>query len=272
MLTVLGVVSLIAIGAQLPVAALATQCTRFDVQIGGCPSTSAHVGRGQVDVSAEVSAGGSHAGDDASAPGSAGTDILFVHRNASDCSSTDPIARTAVCRNDVTFTMGGTSIPWRPITMADLESFRPTAPTFSAEPDGWAVVGLPANFVAHTGQETVPGTLLGQPAEVRFTPHAFTWQYGDGAPRTTAEPGATWAALGLGELATTATSHVYEKRGRADASLTVTYGAEYRFLGPAWIPVVGTLEVTTRPFPVLVVTASTMLVTGNCTMTTGPGC
>ncbi|WP_210479216.1 hypothetical protein [Naasia sp. SYSU D00948] len=169
-------------------------------------------------------------------------------------------------------TLDGTDIPWQPITIADLESFRPDLPLLSAEPAGWAVVDLPANFVAHAEQQVVSGILLGEPAEVRFTPVSFTWDYGDGESRTTSEPGASWSALGVPELTATSTSHAYHERGRVQAELTVTYGAEYRFLGPEWIPVVGTLEVTTSPTPISVVTADTMLVVGDCHSAGGPGC
>jgi hypothetical protein len=118
----------------------------------------------------------------------------------------------------------------------------------------------------------VAGVLLGEPAEVRFTPIEYTWRYGDGASRTTAQAGATWEELGVDELTATPTSHTYTERGRVTAALTVTFAAEYRFLGPAWIPVIGTLDVTTAPFPVSVVSADTMLVTGDCRTTDGPGC
>jgi hypothetical protein len=55
-------------------------------------------------------------------------------------------------------------------------------------------------------------------------------------------------------------------------SLTVTYAAEYRFVGPTWIPVAGTLDVSAPPLPLVVVTAQTMLVAGDCASSAGPGC
>ncbi|BDZ44401.1 hypothetical protein [Naasia aerilata] len=206
------------------------------------------------------------------APDSSTPTVEFVYRNANDCGSTDAVAAQLICRNDISVTLGGTDLPFRVLTMADLESFRPTPPVLTAEPNGWAIVGTPANFVAGAEQEVVPGELLGERAEVRFTPLSYTWSYGDGETRTTVEAGAPWSELGLDELSPTPTSHVYRERGTVSATLTTTYGAEYRFLGPDWTAVSGTLDVTGAPFPVVVVTATTMLVTGDCTATSGPGC
>jgi hypothetical protein len=251
-------------------------CDRVEALSGACgttqaPRSSAAVNGDGVDVRADVD--GSGAGYDSTGSNDApSTSVEFVYRNANDCGSTDAVAAQLICRNDISVTLGGTDLPFQVITMADLESFRPTAPRFTAEPNGWAIVGMPANFLADAAQQVVPGELLGEPAEVRFTPVAYTWSYGDGGSRTTAEPGASWEALGLEELTPTPTSHIYLERGTVSAALTVSYGAEYRFLGPDWIPVSGTLDVTGAPSPVVVVTASTMLVTGDCITTSGPGC
>lgn len=250
-----------------------SECTRFDVQVGTCPTVRAQATDAGVDLSAEVTeSDGQDITEGESDDPAPSTSVEFVYRNANDCGSTDAVAAQLICRNDISVTLGRTDLPFQEITMADLESFRPAAPRFTAEPNGWAIVGMPANFVADAAQQVVPGELLGEPAEVRFTPVAYTWSYGDGGSRTTAEPGASWEALGLEELTPTPTSHIYLERGTVSAALTVSYGAEYRFLGPDWIPVSGTLDVTGAPSPVVVVTASTMLVTGDCTTTSGPGC
>ncbi|HEY8590067.1 MAG TPA: hypothetical protein VIL55_11005 [Naasia sp.] len=206
-------------------------------------------------------------------PGGGGVtvdDVEFVYRNAADCGSADALAVAELCRNDFAVTLDGTDIPWQPITLVDIASFRPVPPTLATQPNGWAVVDLPVNFVADAPQEVVPGTLLGAPAEVRFTPVAFDWSHGDGTARTLAEPGSTWEAHGLEQFDPTPTSHVYRARGTMSVQLTVTYRAEYRFLGPAWSPVVGELQVSTGPVRVQVVTAATMLVDGECG--SGPGC
>ncbi len=121
-------------------------------------------------------------------------------------------------------------------------------------------------------QHVVPGTLLGLPAEVRFTPISYRWDYGDGSHAQFAEGGSTWEALGLDWFAVTSTSHSYESRGAVAAVLTISYQAEYRFAGPTWNPVVGILDVTDDPLAIVVATESTVLVGGSCGSESPLGC
>ena len=83
---------------------------------------------------------------------------------------------------------------------SDIASFRPTPGVQHMQPDGWTVPGLDTNFYAVTGVHVVNGTLLGQPASVRFTPVAFHWNYGDGTAATRTTKGGTWSALGVHEF------------------------------------------------------------------------
>ncbi|MDZ4236394.1 MAG: hypothetical protein U1C73_22170, partial [Dietzia sp.] len=100
------------------------------------------------------------------------------------------------------------------ITIRDVASFRPELATLSSEPNGWAVRGLDANILATGGSSIRTGEFFGTVAEVRFTPVAYLFDYGDGsAPLSTSTPGATWAALGLDEFDPTPTSHVYTASG-----------------------------------------------------------
>ena len=93
-----------------------------------------------------------------------------------------------------------------PVTLVDIASFRPASATHHMQPNGWTIAGLPTNFYARTGTQIVPGTLLGRPAEVRFTPVQYYWDYGDGSSATRSRPGGTWAALGVAEFDVTPTS------------------------------------------------------------------
>ena len=147
------------------------------------------------------------------------------------------------------------------VTISDLARFLPASATLHAAPDGWAVVGVPADFWADASAATVSGELLGQAAEVRFTPQAYRFDYGDGSSRTTATAGASWSALGQEELTETPTSHVYRARGAVRAELTVIYSAQYRFAGGPWIAVAGAVSRTTPPQRVLVVVERTALTT-----------
>ncbi|KQM81310.1 hypothetical protein ASE68_16115 [Agromyces sp. Leaf222] len=159
------------------------------------------------------------------------------------------------------------------VTLRDIAAFRPSTPGNGMEPGGWAVVGLPANFVAAASAQVVPGTLLGQPADVRFTPVGYRWLHSDGATVESAGPGATWTQLGQKEFTTTATSHAYAESGEYTATLEVALAAEYRFGGSAWQPIAGTLSVASEPTRVLVGEVDTVLTRGDCTAAPGdPGC
>lgn len=149
--------------------------------------------------------------------------------------------------------------PAAAITIADVARFLPATAEMHAEPDGWAVVGVPANFWIEVEPVVVEGELLGGPADVRFTPRAYQWVYGDGGSRTTAAGGASWAALGQEELTSTGTSHSYEDRARVHAHVTVLYSADYRIDGGVWVPIDGAVAGDTPPTPVLVVKERTVL-------------
>ena len=160
------------------------------------------------------------------------------------------------------------------ITLTDIASFVPRSAIQYMEPDGWMVVGLPANFYAAIEQHVVPGELLGQSAEVRFTPIAYGWDYGDGTFVTHTVRGDTWAAQGLREFDSTTTGHTYTAAGTYTITLTVAYSAEYRYAGGSWTPIVGVLEL---PANTLIATAVddavTVLVDRDCQLAPGgPGC
>jgi hypothetical protein len=171
---------------------------------------------------------------------------------------------------------GGATAPTPPtvVTVRDLVGFRPPVATAHMEPNGWAVVGLPANFfVTVEGPWVRTGTLLGEPASVRFTATGFAWDYGDGTRRTAAIAGSSWAESSLAEFSATETSHEYESAGDYRVSLTAYYAAEYRYEGDAWLPVAGILPVESGVLPVSAGTAQTVLVERECTQNPrGPGC
>ncbi|PPL14512.1 hypothetical protein [Microterricola pindariensis] len=156
------------------------------------------------------------------------------------------------------------------VTWSDIASFRAAAPQLTMEPDGWAVRGLPTNFVATASVEVIAGSLLGFPAEVRFTPVGFAWDYGDGATGYSASGGSSWGAAAFSE---TATSHIYTTRGDFSARVAVELSAEYRFGGGGWRPISGTIRLAASATPVSVKSATTVLVAGSCVARpSDPGC
>jgi len=159
------------------------------------------------------------------------------------------------------------------VTLSDIARFRPSPGLQVMEPGGWAVVGLPVNVYAIAERQVVAGTLLGASAEVRFTPSAFRWDYGDGVVVTHAEPGASWADSGALEFDPTATSHVYRREGEYTIRMTLVHRAEYRIGDGPFVSIPGTLEVAANELHVSARSPRTVLVDRDCARSpAGPGC
>jgi hypothetical protein len=166
---------------------------------------------------------------------------------------------------------GDPGIP--PITVSDIATFVPTPGRQQMEPDGWTVAGLHTNFYAITGAHVVNGRLLGRPADVRFTPTTYRWDYGDGTAATKHTPGGTWKALDIAEFERTPTSHVYEQIGDYTITLDIVFVAEYRFDGGPWRAVIGSITLPANDLHIRAGTAKTVLVEQDCLANpSGPGC
>ncbi|TFD53142.1 hypothetical protein E3T46_04105 [Cryobacterium sp. Hh11] len=159
------------------------------------------------------------------------------------------------------------------VRISDLQNFpAPTAPT-GMEPNGWAIIGLAANFWTGASTHISEGILLGQPAQVMFTPISYHWNFGDGNTAISPNGGASWEALGLAEFTTTDTSHKYTAKGTYSIVLTINYHADYSFGDQGWRPVDGTITMPSAPFTVMAANESTVLVAEDClTNPHGPGC
>jgi hypothetical protein len=159
----------------------------------------------------------------------------------------------------------GTAPTAQPVTIRDVASFAPAAPTITTEPTAWSIRGLHTNTIAGATGHTRTGTLLGQVAEVNFIPIAFTIDHGDGTTTTTTSGGDTWAALGLAEFSRTPTSHRYTSTGPKTITVEVEYAAEYRIGDSGWLPVIGTLQIPTdEPHTIQIVRNSTIGVDQPC--------
>ena len=159
------------------------------------------------------------------------------------------------------------------VRVSDLQNFPAYPAPTGMEPNGWAIVGLAANFWAGASAQIGEGLLLGEPAQVMFTPIGYRWDYGDGTTAVSADGGASWADLGLTEFSSTPTSHKYAARGSYSVTLTVDYRADYSFGDQGWRPVDGIVTVPSAPFAVVAATESTVLVAEDCNANPrGPGC
>ena len=189
------------------------------------------------------------------------------------CNVTGTINTTDVTLTGTETPRGFIATVTAPVTLADIAAFRPTPPVDHVEPNGWTVVGLDTNFYATGSAHVVPGTLLGHPADVRFTPVEWWWSYGDGSAASHPSAGATWAALGVGEFDATGTSHVYTRNGTYVIDLDVDYAAEYRFAGGPWVGISGALTVPANRLVIVAGDAKTVLVEKECGRNpAGPGC
>ncbi|MGY4859941.1 PKD domain-containing protein [Cryobacterium sp. AP23] len=276
-------------------------CERANDWVGECPETEAAVGDGGVEVSAgweevtsgtgaEGTGGGSGGGGGRGGNGgnSGGGGEVEVDDTLPDGFTWGP----GEAGEDTGAGLPGTMprqivpVPGAPacapqtpcdpalvVRISDLVSIEAKAPTQGMEPDGWLVVGIPTNFFASASAHVTSGPLLGSPAEVRFSPVGFTWDYGDGSAGTTADGGASWAALGLTEFSATSTSHVYENTGTLTIGLSVSYAAAYRFDGGEWRAVEGVLTVPAAPMTAIADRAGTVLVAEACAANpAGVGC
>lgn len=279
----------LALSAQLVAgpARAVSQCSDFTEATSGCPTSGASTDGRSVSVRAEQrSTGGS-----ASAPlrratgsrqGSAAPRgvkgaaparkpvLVFARGRVTDISTLMPRPPGPGACSSCTPARTPTSFA---VSVSDLVNFVPAPPDVAMEPNGWAVVGVPANFIARTAPETQAGPLLGADAEVRFTPVQYSWNYGDGPGKTTTEGGQTWQALGLPEFTETPTSHRYAASGEFSAQVEAAFRAEYRYAGMEWQAVSGIVTATSHPLAVLVAQAKTVLVSRDCAADRGgPGC
>ena len=164
---------------------------------------------------------------------------------------------------------------WVPpdLAVADIASFRPSAPALSGEPAGFGVAGLPTNLVAAASEQVVPGTLLGRDVRVRFVPQGFVFDHGDGTSTRTSSGGASWEALGQPQFSPTATSHVYAERGVYTVTATAQFAAFVGWGSGGWRPVTGIVTSPSGAYDVRIVEASTALVDRTCLEDPGgPGC
>lgn len=248
------------------------ECSKADAWVGGCPNIGGELGddeallTGDLDGPGGGSGGGGDSGSGSGAPGVHVPSTPGLYEPCIDIFE-------GFCAGIRPGDPGEPGEGVDPITLSDIEAFRPTPPVQFMQPDGWMVVGLPTNFYTTTTAHTVGGELLGLPAEVRFTPFAYRWRYGDGTSAVLTARGAPWQSLGLREFDATATSHIYRASGTYVIDLDVDYAADYRIRGGAWTRIPGALRLPANRLTATAGDAVTVLVDRDCaTAPSGPGC
>lgn len=238
-----------------------TGCSNNEVATGLC-SVDASVGAADVTLIGTTTSPGSGGGGPSNGSGHSGAKAPFECQTVVENRCLVRVPRPGPAAPAV-----------QPVTLRDIASFRPSPGVQLMEPNGWVVPGLDANFYSVVDQQLVNGTLLGQPATVRFTPVGWHWNYGDGSAVVRATKGATWAAQGLQDFDRTPTSHVYETEGEYVIRLTIDFRAEYRLGGAGFIPIAGTINLPANDLRVTVTGAKTVLVEHDCVANpSGPGC
>ena len=255
-------------------------CSSSASVAGLCPKPTPNgtIANGGVDLSAgydDISGGGTNNSNDAGGATGAGSDGFSDAGNTGSGGGSAATPPPRVQRDGFTVNCipGSPCDPTLIVRVSDLVNFRSTAPAQVMEPNGWAVTGLPINFYAVASVNVKSGLLLGYPADVRFTPIGYHWDYGDGTATTVRNGGSSWAALGLAEFSATPTSHVFTSRGVMAVTLSVEYSAEYRFASQTWRSVQGTLALSADPLIAVAGDAKTVLVGQDCGRNPkGPGC
>ena len=258
-------------GSLPAVAAASVGCSHFDILQGSCPTPTPSVNNGGVSLGANITVPGASAGpgeEKVWAPGYGPNP-----RSPNGYCLLDDAGQVTRCF--VGYTVTSPLDGRGPVTIADLVNFAPTVTAHRMEPGGWMVVGLHTNFYIETATQVQDDLLLGSPASVRFTPVAYRWNYGDGTSVRLADPGASWAQLGLGEFDQTTTSHVFRAPGTFAVDASVDFRADYRFgtAAGAWIPIDGTVNIPVARLTATAQDPTTVLVTGDCTKNpAAPGC
>lgn len=237
----------------------ATSCDSAHTLISACTSGSGS----QVDIGASSQ---DHGGPPAGGSSGAGPSGPGASTSGDGDDEPQECGRLG-CRGNYTVAMPPE------LTIEDLASFRPTTPTLSGEPEGFAVVGMPANIVATASEQVLTGTVLDWDVRVRFTPVAFEFAYGDGTSTVTTSGGTSWGGLGQPQFTPTATSHTYRERGTFRATVTVRYEAAVDFGSGRWRQIPGHITASAGAYQMRVVEALTALVERTCTeRPDSPGC
>jgi len=259
----------VAVGVCFPgavVPASASECSQSSRVNGECPSIHTEVGSDSVSIGASQTTTGTPGTTTTSPPRSPWTPppprspVL----GTSECSiivagrcragsppknpPTPPAARVILA-------------PTPPSTISDLAEFRPEAAGFVMEPGSWSVPRLPTNVFSTARVHQASGQLLGWPIEVRFTPQAFRWAFGDGATRVTQAGGSSW---GASQFSATSTSHVYRQPGVYFVSLTIEYSVAYRFGAGTFLPLAGTISQSAGQQTLTVLRVTPVLVDRGC--------
>jgi len=278
---ILAVTSLALIaGALGATAAFAEECSQAARTSGECPTISSEVTQQGVTLGASSTTSGSsgsstNTGPSAQQPPSSSLPWSPPPPRspvvgAAEC----PVVLQGRCRGSspaknpppAATPPSSTSIaPTPPSSVHDLAHFTPVPSSIQVEPGWWTLPRLHTNIFATAREHQVAGELLGVPIEVRFSPRAYRWSYGDNQAATTNTAGLSW---GNNQFSPTSTSHVYREPGTYSIRLVVDYAVSYRYVGTGFTSVSGTVSQSVGPVTVSVLRVTPVLVGQGCSVNT----
>ena len=148
------------------------------------------------------------------------------------------------------------AVPGAAVPVLTAEQFRrlplPAGDVRIQPGNGRTLVNVPTNVYVVARVAVIPTTVIGRQVQVRATPTAYDWTFGDGQHLHTADPGAPDPDL--------RPTHTYRAPGTQRLALTTTYRGEYSVDGGPWLPVDGTAAVVSPSQDLLVVAARSELV------------
>jgi hypothetical protein len=151
--------------------------------------------------------------------------------------------------------------PTPPTSISDLAAFQPAGSTIQIEPGWWSLPRVPTNMYSTAGVDIQAGELLGWPIQVRFTPQAYRWSFGDGSFARRSSSGGSW---GSAQFSPTSTSHTYPAPGLYSLGLTIEYSVSYRFEGGAFVDLPGVVTKSVGSANLQVLRVSPVLANQGC--------
>ncbi len=140
------------------------------------------------------------------------------------------------------------------LTLAEVRRLPLPAGTSTVQPPGGRVlIHEPTNVYSTTAPIIMVTTIIGLPVQIRVTPTAYAWDFGDGTTiGPTPDPGGPYPTL--------TNAHTYTRPGTFSITMTTYYAAEYSVDNGEFEPITGQTSVTGTPVTVQVLAGGADLV------------
>lgn len=153
----------------------------------------------------------------------------------------------------------GGSVPIPVVTSEDFQSFEIAHSDLYSWPDAWAVTNRRTAFWADSAVRYIDLELLGIPVQVRATPVAFDWDFGDGTTTRTKSSGSKPRTVQDAQI-----HHTYEEPGEVSVNLTTYYTGMYSVAGGDWLIIEGQAAVDSPPLELTIYRYHRYLVDEDC--------